>query len=56
MKNSEWDISLTMKIGAQISALGAQEGIHWHINPNVRIEYKASDNKREKIPRFDILT
>ncbi|MFA7228845.1 MAG: NapC/NirT family cytochrome c, partial [Melioribacteraceae bacterium] len=49
-KNSEWDISLTMKIGAQISALGTQEGIHWHINPDVKIEYKASDNKREKIP------
>lgn len=49
-KNSEWDISLTMKIGPQISALGTQEGIHWHINENVRIEYKASDKKREKIP------
>jgi nitrate/TMAO reductase-like tetraheme cytochrome c subunit len=48
--NSEWDISLTIKIGAQLSALGTQEGIHWHINPDVNIEYKASDNKREKIP------
>ena len=48
--NSEWDISLNMKIGAQISALGTQEGIHWHINPDVKIEYKASDSKREKIP------
>ncbi len=49
-KNSEWDVTLTMKIGAQISALGTQEGIHWHINPNVKIEYKSSDKKREKIP------
>jgi hypothetical protein len=49
-KNSEWDITLTMKIGAPSSALGLQEGIHWHINPNVRIEYKASDKKREVIP------
>lgn len=48
--NSEWDITLTMKIGAPLSAFGLQEGIHWHINPNVRIEYKASDSKREKIP------
>ncbi|MBI5807886.1 MAG: NapC/NirT family cytochrome c [Ignavibacteriales bacterium] len=48
--NSEWDISLLMKIGAPISALGLQEGIHWHINPNVRIEYKSSDKKRETIP------
>ncbi len=48
--NSEWDISLMMKIGAPISALGLQEGIHWHINPNVKIEYKAADKKRENIP------
>lgn len=48
--NSEWDITLTMKIGSQVSALGLEEGIHWHINPNVRIEYKALDAKREKIP------
>ncbi len=48
--NSEWDVVLTMKIGAPISALGLQEGIHWHINPNIKIEYKASDNKRENIP------
>lgn len=48
--NSEWDVTLTMKIGAPLSALGLQEGIHWHINQNVKIEYKASDKKREKIP------
>lgn len=48
--NSEWDISLLMKIGAPISALGLQEGIHWHINPNVKIEYKSLDKKRETIP------
>jgi hypothetical protein len=49
-KNTEWDITLTMKVGAASSALGYQEGIHWHINPNVRIEYKSSDKKREVIP------
>ena len=48
--NTEWDINLTMKIGAAHSALGYQEGIHWHINPNVRIEYKAQDEQRQKIP------
>ena len=48
--NSEWDIVLTMKIGSNVSALGLQEGIHWHINPDVKIEYKSSDEKREKIP------
>ncbi len=48
--NSEWDISLMIKIGAPISALGLQEGIHWHINPNVKIEYKSADKKRDNIP------
>ena len=49
-KNSEWDITLTMKIGSNLSALGLQEGIHWHINKDVKIEYKSSDKNREKIP------
>lgn len=48
--NSEWDITLTMKIGSTLSAFGLQEGIHWHINPDIKVEYKSSDNKREKIP------
>ncbi len=49
-RNTEWDITLIMKTGAQNSAFGLKEGIHWHINPNVKIEYKASDKKREVIP------
>ena len=49
-ENSEWDIYLNMKIGASHSALGLQEGIHWHINPDVRIEYVALDDQRENIP------
>jgi len=49
-KNSEWDISLTMKIGSSLSALGLEEGIHWHINPDIKIEYKSTDKKRENIP------
>jgi nitrate/TMAO reductase-like tetraheme cytochrome c subunit len=48
--NTEWDIHLKMKIGASHSSLGLQEGIHWHINPNVKIEYIASSNDRETIP------
>jgi nitrate/TMAO reductase-like tetraheme cytochrome c subunit len=49
-KNSEWDVSLAMKIGGSHSAQGLQEGIHWHINPDVVIEYKALDEQRQKIP------
>jgi hypothetical protein len=46
--NTEWDVYLQMKIGPQFSALGLKEGIHWHINPNVSVEY-VSDPKRENI-------
>jgi hypothetical protein len=49
-ENTEWDIHLQMKIGAGLSALGLQEGIHWHINPDVRVEYIATTDDRESIP------
>lgn len=48
--NTEWDISLMVKVGSSHSALGLTEGIHWHINPNIKIEYITSDNKNEQIP------
>lgn len=48
--NTEWDISLALKIGGSHSAQGLQEGIHWHINKDVLIEYKAVDKHRQKIP------
>lgn len=49
--NTEWDIALQMKIGSSYSALGLQEGIHWHINPNVKIEYMTSPHSnRDTIP------
>jgi len=41
---------MLMKIGPEFSAMGLKEGIHWHINPDIRIEYKASTNYRENIP------
>ena len=47
---TEWDIQLLMKTNASYSAHGLQEGIHWHINPDVKIEYKLSPNDRNDIP------
>jgi hypothetical protein len=41
---------MIMKIGAPFSALGLQEGIHWHINPSVKIEYISTDSTRLVIP------
>jgi NapC/NirT cytochrome c family, N-terminal region len=47
--NSEWDIMLQMKTGPEYSGLGLREGIHWHINPDVNIEYISDNDKRENI-------
>ncbi|MCJ7449463.1 MAG: NapC/NirT family cytochrome c [Bacteroidales bacterium] len=47
--NSEWDVMLQMKIGPEHSSLGFNEGIHWHINPSVNIEYISENDKREII-------
>lgn len=49
-ENTEWDIHLLMKTSADHSAQGLTEGIHWHINPDVKIEYIATDEKRGDIP------
>ncbi|MHC1702440.1 MAG: NapC/NirT family cytochrome c [Tenuifilaceae bacterium] len=48
--NTEWNISLQMKIGPEHSAFGLTEGIHWHINPNVKIDYISTEDNREEIP------
>ncbi len=47
--NTEWDIMLQMKTGPEYSGLGLREGIHWHINPEVSIEYISENDKRENI-------
>jgi nitrate/TMAO reductase-like tetraheme cytochrome c subunit len=47
--NSEWNVILQMKIGPEVRDLGFTEGIHWHINPNVNIEYISENDKREVI-------
>lgn len=48
--NTPWRIGLNMKIGPSQAAFGLTEGIHWHTNPRVRIDYIASDPGRQQIP------
>ncbi|MDA8413619.1 MAG: NapC/NirT family cytochrome c [Desulfobacteraceae bacterium] len=48
--NTPWRIGLNLKIGPPQAAHGLSEGIHWHINPRVRIEYNATDPARQQIP------
>lgn len=43
--NTEWDIYLQMKTGSLHKGQGLNEGIHWHINPNVEIQYKSSEDR-----------
>lgn len=47
--NSEWDVILQMKLGPEYAELGFKEGIHWHMNPDVNIEYSSENDKREVI-------
>jgi nitrate/TMAO reductase-like tetraheme cytochrome c subunit len=47
--NTEWDVMLQMKTGPEFSGLGHSEGIHWHINPSVKIDYISENDKRENI-------
>jgi hypothetical protein len=48
-ENPRWDIGLTMKVGGLHPATALQEGIHWHINPRVRIAYAPTDASRQEI-------
>jgi hypothetical protein len=38
-----------MKTGPEYSGLGLREGIHWHINPEINIEYLSENDQRENI-------
>jgi len=48
-KNTPFNVRLLMRVnlGQPGSPLG---GIHWHVNPNDRVEYYATDEKRQDIP------
>ncbi|MFZ5430990.1 MAG: NapC/NirT family cytochrome c [Bacteroidota bacterium] len=49
-ETTEWDIQMLMKTSASYNAHGLAEGIHWHINPEVKIEYIAGSANLESIP------
>ncbi len=49
-KNTEWWISLLMKIGGGNNESGPTSGIHWHMNISNQINYIAIDSQRQVIP------
>jgi len=48
--NTRWDLRLVIKTGPEHQAMGLREGIHWHINPDIKIEYIPGDENREELP------
>ncbi|MCY1723384.1 NapC/NirT family cytochrome c [Prolixibacteraceae bacterium Z1-6] len=48
--NTENIIHLQVKTSSKITKGEIEKGIHQHISPDVKIEYKASDDKRQIIP------
>jgi len=49
-KNTRWEINLLIRTGGGSPESGLTEGIHWHMNISNRVEYIATDEKRQEIP------
>jgi hypothetical protein len=49
-KNSPWTINLLVKIGGGNPRTGKLEGIHWHMLAANKVEYIATDPKRQVVP------
>ena len=47
--NTEWNITQLMNIGPDHHTQQLSEGIHWHINPDIKIEFMSADEKNEFI-------
>ena len=48
--NSPWTISFLVKVGGGNPRTGKLEGIHWHMLAANKVEYVATDEKRQTIP------
>ncbi|NIA31133.1 MAG: cytochrome C [Actinobacteria bacterium] len=53
--NTRWVIDILMNTGGGNPALGQKSGIHWHINPDIQIEYITTDEKRMQIPQVTMI-
>lgn len=47
-QNTRWEIHLLVDVGGADGPGG--KGIHWHLNPDNRVEYIAADEARQTIP------
>ncbi len=48
--NTERIVNLQIKTSSKMTSNGFEKGIHQHISPDVKIEYKTNDAKRQVIP------
>ena len=48
--NTRWPINMLLKIGSGSPLAARISGIHWHVNPEVTVEYIATDEQRQNIP------
>src|SRR5579864_4314070 len=53
-KNTPRQIRMIIKTGGGDPATGAPEGIHWHMNIRNKIDYVATDEKRQTIPYVQV--
>ncbi|MBM3267534.1 MAG: NapC/NirT family cytochrome c [Candidatus Sericytochromatia bacterium] len=49
-KNTPYSVRLLLKVGGGDPTNGPVGGIHWHMNVGNKVEYVATDEKRETIP------
>ena len=48
--NTPFAVRLTLKVGGADPAHGTPGGIHWHVSQDNKIEYLATDDRRQVIP------
>jgi nitrate/TMAO reductase-like tetraheme cytochrome c subunit len=48
--NTPYAVRLSLKVGGADPAHGPPGGIHWHVSQDNKIEYVATDDRRQKIP------
>ncbi len=50
--NTRVTSAVRLKVGGVNKRTGRYEGIHWHVGPDVKVEYEALDGKRVKIGKI----
>lgn len=48
--NSKWPITMLLKVGSGSPLASRISGIHWHVNPELTVEYIATNKLRQDIP------